>query len=159
MFPPQRYPILMYFGSRFENGRLCAKANGPNLNGFYLINTKGGGSRRGGYSPALKRSLAQLAVEAFRWRETVQGKRRQSADIKGNVCSSTLNRFPDTSHSDRAHSKIYRRGGLAPRRTSPSLTFTRYCHHQYCMVHGIKGGEVDGGAYIAHWSCNSIAIG
>ena len=31
--PPQRYPILMYLGNIFENGRLCAKANGPNLNG------------------------------------------------------------------------------------------------------------------------------
>ena len=51
MSPPQRYPILMYLGSRFENRRLCG-ANGPNLNGCYFINTKGGGgSRRGGYSP------------------------------------------------------------------------------------------------------------
>jgi len=31
----------MYLGSIFENGRLCAKANGPNLNGCCLINTKG----------------------------------------------------------------------------------------------------------------------
>jgi len=35
----------------------------------------------------------------------VQGQRRQSADIKGDVCSSTLNRFPDTWHSGRAHQK------------------------------------------------------
>jgi len=41
--PPQRYPILMYLGSRFENERLCAKENGPNLNGCCFINTKGGG--------------------------------------------------------------------------------------------------------------------
>jgi len=40
----------MYLGSRFENGLLCG-ANGPNRNGWYLINIKGGGSRRGGYSP------------------------------------------------------------------------------------------------------------
>jgi len=37
----------------------------------------------------------------------VQGKRRQSADIKGDVCSSTINRFPDTWHSCRAHSKMW----------------------------------------------------
>jgi len=41
MSPPQRYPILMYLGSRFVNGRLCAKAYGPNLNGCYPLNTKG----------------------------------------------------------------------------------------------------------------------
>jgi len=35
------------------------------------------------------------------------------------------------------------------------LAFTRYCHCQYCMVYGIKGGG-RWGAYIAHWSCNSI---
>jgi len=39
-----------------------------------------------------------------------------------------------------------------------SLAFTRYFHHQYCVVHGIKGGGVGGGAYVAQWSCNSIAI-
>jgi len=42
----QRYPILMYLGSRFENGRLLlkhAKANGPNCNGCCLLNSKGGG--------------------------------------------------------------------------------------------------------------------
>jgi len=53
--PPQRYPILMYLGSRFENGRLCGarvKANGPNLNGQRLLSHKyqSGGSRRGGDS-------------------------------------------------------------------------------------------------------------
>ena len=37
----------------------------------------------------------------------MQGQRRQSADIKGDVCSSTLNRFPDTWHSGRAHSKLW----------------------------------------------------
>jgi len=30
-------------------------------------------------------------------------------------------------------------------RPSSSLAFTRYCHHQYCMVHGIqKGGRQEG---------------
>jgi len=33
-----------------------------------------------------------------------QGQRRQSADIKGDACSSTLNMSPDTWHSGRAHS-------------------------------------------------------
>ena len=28
------------------------------------------------------------------------------------------------------------------------LTFTRYCHHQYCMVYGIKG-VVGGEGYVA----------
>jgi len=65
MFPPQRHPILMYLGIRFENGRLCAKANGPNPNGCYLINTEGGGSRRGGYSPG---SRVNPSVNSFRVR-------------------------------------------------------------------------------------------
>ena len=34
------------------------------------------------------------------------------------------------------------------------LAFTRYYHHQYCMVYGINRG-----AYIAQWPCNSIVIG
>ena len=38
------------------------------------------------------------------------------------------------------------------------LAYTRYCHHQYCIVYGIKRGG-GGGAYIAQWSCNSIAKG
>jgi len=33
----------MYLGRRFENGPLCAKAKGSNPNGYYLINTNGGG--------------------------------------------------------------------------------------------------------------------
>jgi len=38
------------------------------------------------------------------------------------------------------------------------LAFTRYCHHHYnCMVYGIHGG-VGGGAYVAQWPCNVIAI-
>jgi len=54
MFPPQTLPHSNV-GSRFENGRLCLEANGPNLSGCYLINTTGGGggSRRGGNSPGL----------------------------------------------------------------------------------------------------------
>jgi len=52
MFPPKRYPMLMYLGSRFENGRLCAKTNGPNLNSC-SHEYRGGGSRRGGYSPGI----------------------------------------------------------------------------------------------------------
>ena len=37
------------------------------------------------------------------------------------------------------------------------LAFTRYRHCQSCMVYGIhKGGRL--GSYIAHQSCNSIAI-
>jgi len=39
-----------------------------------------------------------------------------------------------------------------------NLAFTRYCHHQYCMVYCIKG-VVGGWPYIAQWACNSIAIG
>jgi len=38
------------------------------------------------------------------------------------------------------------------------LAYTRYCHHQYCMVHGIQKG-VGKRPYIAQLSCNSIAIG
>ena len=39
----------------------------------------------------------------------------------------------------------YSRGSSQPRL---DLAFTRYCHHQNCMVYGITGG-VGGGAYIA----------
>ena len=37
------------------------------------------------------------------------------------------------------------------------LAFTRYCNHQYCMVHGIQK-EVGKRAYIAQRSCTSIVI-
>ena len=46
MFPPQTLPHSNV-GSRFENGRLCLEANGPNLSGCYLINTTGGGGVAG----------------------------------------------------------------------------------------------------------------
>ena len=39
------------------------------------------------------------------------------------------------------------------------LAFTQYYHHRYWMVYGSKRGGAVGGAYIAHWSCNRIAIG
>ena len=39
----------------------------------------------------------------------------------------------------------------------PSLAFTRYCHHQYCMVYGITR-EGRGGSYIAQKLRNSIAV-
>jgi len=39
--------------------------------------------------------------------------------------------------------------------TGVGVGLSRYCHHQYCMVCGLKGG----GVYIAQWWCNSIAIG
>jgi len=38
------------------------------------------------------------------------------------------------------------------------LAFTRYCYCQYCTVYGIHKGEVEGVAYIAQKSCNTIAI-
>ena len=54
-----------------------------------------------GCSPPV--SLAPPSASLVQFRSgLVQGKRRQSADIKGDVCSSTLNRFPDTWHSGRA---------------------------------------------------------
>ena len=46
----------------------------------------------------------------------------------------------------------------ASARPQSGFTFTRYCHHQYCMVHGLQHG-VGKRASIAQWSCNSIAIG
>jgi len=39
------------------------------------------------------------------------------------------------------------------------LAFTRYCQRQYCIVYGIQRRGRWGGACIAQWSCNSIAIG
>jgi len=39
------------------------------------------------------------------------------------------------------------------------LAFTRYYHHQWCMVYGIKGRLGRGGAYIAQWSCNNVVTG
>jgi len=34
-------------------------------------------------------------------------------------------------------------------RGETGLAFTRYCHHQYCMVYGIQGGGRLGGVYCA----------
>jgi len=51
-------------------------------------------------------------------------------------------------------------GTMCPTQSFVWLAETRYCHHQYCMVYGMKGGGGSVGvAYIAQWSCDSITIG
>jgi len=39
------------------------------------------------------------------------------------------------------------------------LAFTRYRHYQHGLVYGLLKGVAGGGACIAQWSCNRIAVG
>ena len=104
-----------------------AEPNGPNLNGCYLIKTKGGGSQA-------------------RWLFARLDSSSSTAPLP--VCLLCNGFF-----------RAGARGAITARlELYYSLAFTRYCHHQYGMVYGIQR-EVGGGAYIAQWVCNSIAIG
>ena len=47
--------------------------------------------------------------------------------------------------------------GSGVHQAGAALAFTRYCHYQYDIVHGIQIGS-RGSSYIARWTCNSIAI-
>jgi len=50
--------------------------------------------------------------------------------------------------------------GKSPQKLYPGdWPFTRYGNHQYCMVYGIQKRGRWGGACIAQWACNRIAIG
>jgi len=64
------YEVDLRMGDFAEQGRVTltlAKANGPNLNGCYFINTKGGGSRRGGYSPDVGLYKMLFHFKALLW--------------------------------------------------------------------------------------------
>jgi len=56
----------------------------------------------------------------------VSGRRHQSAD-KGQCLSSTLNRFTDTWHSGRAHSKMWFRRPVEGRCLAPLTAYLAHC--------------------------------
>jgi len=101
-------------------------------------------------SPEAAAALYTPPLASFDTGGGVQGKRRQSADIKGDVCSFTLTRFPDTWHSGRAHSKLWSNQAYV---TSSSPISTRIPDFSFIIPPGGSdrprpdtGGDTGGGS-------------
>jgi len=78
---------------------------------------------------------------------TVKGEKINRSHTHTHTHTPTENRTPDTdTHTyDKNNTSNFKRTppmvkGEAERRWSEELVFTRYCHHRYCMVCGIKRG-------------------